>query len=84
MFSRGNPNERDEIDVLPDLEIEYSNISVLREEMIKGYFIIYISYKNSAIPYMLSLLNSYEGQKSDILKSISVPMNYGAPTSISL
>ena len=41
-------------------------------------------YKNSAIPYMLSVLNSYEGQKSDILKSISVPMNYGAPTSISL
>ena len=41
MFSRENPNGRDEIDMLPDLEIEYSNISVLREEMIKGYFIIY-------------------------------------------
>ena len=43
-----------------------------------------IRYKNSAIPYMLSILNSYESQKSDILTKISVPMNYGAPTSISL
>ena len=41
-------------------------------------------YKSSAIPYMLTLLNSYESQKSNILKNISVPMNYGAPMPISL
>ena len=41
-------------------------------------------YKKSAIPYLISLLNRYESKKSDILSKISVPMNYGAPVSVSL
>ena len=41
-------------------------------------------YKNSALPYMKRLLNKHQLEKSALLKVLSVPMNHGDRSSISL